>query len=574
MSEVPVQRSGLNILVVDDDEDDYLITRQICNRIQEVKINVEWAPGYDPALEQISAGEYDVILIDYRLGASTGIELLREITPHTDVPCILLTGQGGREVDLEAMESGATDYLAKTELTPVVLERTLRYALERKRAEERLNRLALYDTLTGLANRSLFRDRLDRELSRATRFGHSIALMFIDLDGFKTVNDTLGHDVGDELIKVAANRLSACTRQIDTVARLGGDEFVIILAGLEDTHEAIPVAERILVSLSRPFHFGGQDVQVTGSIGITFYPDDSNDADVLIKNADMAMYSAKANGRNGFELYRTEMAIKAARQLDLQRSLRHALDRDEFVLHYQPQIDVTSGKICGVEALLRWQRPSGELIAPGDFMPVLEEMHLINDVGDWVVKDACKQFRSWWAAKVPVPRISVNVSRAQLRRRGFVVTLKECLAETGMDPTCLSLELTESALIADDVLADTMLREITALGATIALDDFGTGYSSLACLRDFPIAALKIDRAFVKGLPDSTADAALATTIVAMAQAMGLRVIAEGVETKEQAEFLAARGCNLQQGFLFSRAVPPDQFVEECKRRGVTDGPV
>ena len=430
-----------------------------------------------------------------------------------------------------------------------------------KRAEEKLAHLAHHDTLTGLPNRNLLRDRLPQVLSRARRNRSNVGMMFIDLDRFKVINDTLGHTVGDMLLVEVGRRLTHCTRGGDTVARLGGDEFAVLLPDLPEARTAGMVAQKILDTLAKPMQLDGHEVYVNASIGITLFPEDAEGEDVLIRNADMAMYSAKDRGRANYVFFSAEMNARTAQFLELESRLRHALTRDEFVLHYQPRINVQTGHITGAEALLRW-RPNGsaKLVAPMEFIPLLEETGMIVPVGEWVLAAAFEQVLRCQARGFgPVP-IAVNVSPRQFQRRELVPALRRLLASTGVAAGLIELEITEGLVMLDTDYSVTAMREINALGVPIVIDDFGTGYSSLAYLKRFAIDRLKIDRSFIHDLASDANDAAIITAVIAMAHKLGFGVVAEGVETQEQMDFLHACGCDEMQGNLFSPAVEMEQF--------------
>lgn len=452
----------------------------------------------------------------------------------------------------------------------------LRDLTERRHAEERQRRLANYDSLTGLPNRSLFRDRLEQAMSRARRSGTQVALMFLDLDRFKTINDSLGHDAGDRLLRHVAHTLMQALRECDSVApaavtrpigdegfvvsRLGGDEFTVIAEALADSESAAAIAQRIQRALERPFDLGGEEVIVTTSIGITMYPADNSPLDDLLKHADMAMYRAKELGRNGFQFYSEAMNADLARRLQLENRLRHALERGEFVLHFQPKAGLVDGALTGAEALLRWQ-PDGEaLVAPEAFVPLLEETGLIVPVGEWVIGEALRQIAVWRSLGLPALRVAVNVSGRQLRNGDLVEVVRRQLAAHAVPAALLELELTESVLMDNDLHARTM-QELAGLGVGLAIDDFGTGYSSLSYLKRFCVDTLKIDRSFVRDTPTDPEDNAITRAIIAMGKSLNLRVVAEGVESRAQADFLAASGCDEMQGWLLGRAMPPERFL-------------
>ncbi|WP_338513812.1 EAL domain-containing protein [Pseudomonas poae] len=435
---------------------------------------------------------------------------------------------------------------------------------ERKASEQRIHRLAYYDALTHLPNRTLFQDRLHTALQSAERQKSWVVLMFLDLDRFKPINDSLGHAAGDRMLKEMAIRLLGCVAEDDTVARMGGDEFTLLLqpgASRElALNRAIHVAEQILASLVKPFVLEGREFFVTASIGIALSPQDGNELSQLMKNADTAMYHAKERGKNNFQFYQADMNASALERLELESDLRHALEQDEFVLYYQPQFSGDGKRLTGAEALLRWRHPRRGLVPPGDFIPVLEELGLVVDVGDWVLSEACRQLKTWHQSKVRVPKVSVNISARQFSDGQLGTRIATILKDTGLPPACLELELTESILMREVNEAMQILASLKNLGLSIAVDDFGTGYSSLNYLKQFPIDVLKIDRTFVDGLPSGEQDAQIARAIIAMAHSLNLAVIAEGVETHEQLDFLREHGCDEVQGYLFGRPMPANRF--------------
>ncbi|CAI8700882.1 diguanylate cyclase [Pseudomonas sp. IT-P12] len=435
---------------------------------------------------------------------------------------------------------------------------------ERKASEQRIHRLAYYDALTHLPNRTLFQDRLHTALQSAERQKSWVVLMFLDLDRFKPINDSLGHAAGDRMLKEMATRLLGCVDDDDTVARMGGDEFTLLLQPRVNRevalNRAIHVAEQILASLVKPFVLEGREFFVTASIGIALSPQDGNELSQLMKNADTAMYHAKERGKNNFQFYQTDMNASALERLELESDLRHALDQNEFILYYQPQFSGDGKRLTGAEALLRWRHPRRGLVPPGDFIPVLEELGLVVDVGDWVIREACSQLKTWHQSKVRVPKVSVNISARQFSDGQLGTRIANILKETGLPPACLELELTESILMREVSEAMQILDGLKNLGLSIAVDDFGTGYSSLNYLKQFPIDVLKIDRTFVDGLPSGEQDAQIARAIIAMAHSLNLAVIAEGVETHEQLDFLREHGCDEVQGYLFGRPMAAGRF--------------
>jgi diguanylate cyclase (GGDEF)-like protein/PAS domain S-box-containing protein len=426
---------------------------------------------------------------------------------------------------------------------------------QRKNYEAELERMASFDTLTGLANRNLFQDRLSQAIVHAHRNSGLIAVVVLDLDGFKLVNDSLGHHTGDMLLREVAARLSACVRELDTVARLGGDEFVIAMPDLGKVEDAVIIADKLLKAISVSMRCDAQDLYSTASIGISLYPQDGGDAESLLKHAELAMYRAKEQGRNRYQYYAPEMNRRVADSLSLGNDLHRALERSEFTLHYQPQVDLKAGNIVGVEALLRWQHPKLGWVSPASFIPVAEECGLIVPLGNWVLQQACRAARAWHDQGYAIV-VAVNLSARQIRERGFVQSVRDALLASGLDARYLELELTESILIEQADFVFEVLQQLREMGVELSLDDFGTGYSSLSYLKRFPISRLKIDQSFVRDIVSDPEDAAIVGAIISMAHNLKLRVIAEGVETVEQLAFLRLRHCDEMQGYYFSRPVP------------------
>ena len=451
--------------------------------------------------------------------------------------------------------------LSQTESPPVFVA-IIQDITERRQAEERLRHLAHHDPLTDLPNRILLLDRLNQAMQEANRLDRLVAVMFLDLDHFKTINDTLGHDIGDALLKAVAERLRASVRPGDTISRLGGDEFTITLANVAHVDDVIHVAQKIIGHFISPFRIGGRDLFISPSIGITLYPLDEKDAESLLRDADVAMYRAKELGRNRFQFYTPELNVRAARRLELETGLRQAIERQEFILHYQPLVDLKTGRIRGMEALLRWQHPEFGLIQPLDFIPIAEETGLIVPIGEWVLKTACAQIKAWHDTGFPALQVAVNLSSNQLRDKNLIDVVKQALDSAGLEARYLDLELTESVLMQDMDLAVTILKELKAVGVSFSLDDFGTGYSSLSYLKRFPIDYLKIDRSFVHDITTDSFGAGLVQAIIAMANVLNIKVIAEGVETQEQLEFLRHHGCDITQGYYCSKPLAVEPFTE------------
>ncbi|MBI5333402.1 MAG: EAL domain-containing protein [Burkholderiales bacterium] len=441
--------------------------------------------------------------------------------------------------------------------------------VSRRRAlEESLLQQAAHDALTGLANRRHFTERMGQMLAHARRQQQQLAVMFIDLDHFKKTNDTLGHEMGDRLLCEIAARLRGALRESDLLARMGGDEFAVVLADMAHSGDANIVARKLLDLLLKPVCIDGHEMLVGASIGITLFPHDGQAAEELLRHADLAMYRAKASGRNAWCFYQPEMNERMRERVDLERDLHHALERGELSLHYQPRVRLADGALTGFEALLRWRHPTRGPIGPDVFIPIAEETGLIVPIGEWVLRQACCQARAWAAAGLPRLQVAVNVSARQLSDAAFPRRVRQALADTGWPAELLELEITETALMQDTAQSAGLLRELKSLGARTAVDDFGTGYSSLAYLKAFPLHRLKVDRSFVAGVQDEGDDRVIASTIIVLAQSLGLQVTAEGVETAEQAACLLQHGCDEAQGYHFGRPVPAEEFEAMLRGRG------
>jgi diguanylate cyclase (GGDEF)-like protein len=571
-----MSKKVLRVLLIDDDEDDYILTKDLLSEVEGTKYELEWVETYSAGLKALRRNNYDVCLLDYLLGEHTGLELLREaIDAGCKIPIILLTGKGAHDVDIKAMKAGAADYLDKREINAQLLERSIRYAIERKRAEERILRIAYYDSLTNLPNRVLFQDRLKQALAYAKRYKRNVAILFLDLDNFKRINDTLEHRLGDLLLKGVAERLANYLRRTDTiarqginaldntVARLGGDEFTILLTEINSLQDAAKVAQRILNILAQPFLLDRHEVFITASIGIAIYPSDGEDVDSLLKNADTAMYHAKDQGKNNFQFYKQSMGATAFERLNLENSLRKAMEREEFIVYYQPRMDIRAGKIIGTEALVRWKHPDKGLIPPAEFIPLAEETGIILPIDEWVLKTACEQNKAWQRLGFSRTRISVsmNLSGQQFRQENLIKVVAKVLDDSKLDPHYLELEITESVIMKNAETAVTMLHKLKDMGVQLSMDDFGTGYSSFSYLKRFPLDKVKIDRSFIKDISKKDQDAAIVKAIIAMAHTLKLRVIAEGVETEQQLAFLRKQGCDEMQGYLLSPPLPPEKVL-------------
>jgi diguanylate cyclase (GGDEF)-like protein/PAS domain S-box-containing protein len=499
-----------------------------------------------------------------------------------------LATEGGK--DASSMTSCTNCILVRRDGSEVGIESTTTLILERDKSATgtivvfrdvstarakslEMSHLANHDVLTDLPNRVLFNDRLTQAIALAERHGKQLAVMFIDLDHFKKINDSLGHDVGDKLLKSVAGRLKACVRRSDTISRLGGDEFVLLLSQVEHAEDAAISARKTLRALTLPYMIDGKSLDVNVSIGMSTYPNDGQDAESLVNRADNAMYEAKRCGRNNYQFFRHEMHALLAERQSLEADLRCALGRNEFVLHYQPILNLQTGQIAGMEALIRWLHPQRGLIYPGQFVPIAEECGLILTIGQWVLVEACKQARAWLDAGLRVVRISVNVSATEFCAKDFLSGVRAALIATGVEPMNLELELTESVLMDDAEAAVVTLVKLKTMGVRVAIDDFGTGYSSFTYLRRFPSDALKLDQSFVHDIMSDPRDAAIVRAIINMGVSLSQRIIAEGVETSAQLEFLRRHGCAEGQGFYFSRPVVAER-VANLFKVGILDGVV
>lgn len=510
---------------------------------------------------------FHLLMWDFRLSDPDGFETLEKVkTVATELPVVVLADSDDAADALQALRIGVQDYIIRGEAEPAALGRSLRHAIERHRLLAQLRKagaqarfLATHDGLTRLANRSAFQAILARAMAHAERRGTRLAVLFLDLDGFKHINDTLGHSVGDNLICQAAERLAGCVRKADLLARLGGDEFVVMLQDTDQEHAPAKVAQLLLDALSRPFVLEGTEYWITASIGIAVFPRDGADRDALIRNADAAMYKAKAAGRNNFQFYSQTMGPAAVKRLDLERKLRRAFAEGNLELHYQPVVDVVEERVTGAEALLRWSDPELGGVAPSDAVAIAEETGLIGQLGNWVLETACRDAAHWQREVEPL-RVLVNISAHQLVQGSLRESVVRSLWETGLRPENLDIELTETAFMRNEASAVAVLHDLKAIGVEVSLDDFGTGFSSLSYLKKIPVDTLKIDQSFVHDICVDADDAAITAAILSIAKNLSLKVIAEGVESVDQLDLLAAHGCRMMQGYLFSPPVPADAF--------------
>jgi diguanylate cyclase (GGDEF)-like protein/PAS domain S-box-containing protein len=685
------------LLLVEDNPGDVRLLREMFSEQGLHNTELTHVGRMSDAEHRLASGLFDIILLDLGLPDAQGLGAVRRAhaaAPRT--PLVVLTGMDDESLATEALQEGAQDYLIKGKLDARGLLRALRYAVERKNAEEALfvekeraqvtlncigdavictdisgnitflnlvaekmtgwswaeatgrpmaevfriqdatshdttpnpmeiavgqNRTvhlpsncilirrdgfefpiedsvapihnregqatgavivfrdvsaaramvvqmthsAEHDFLTGLPNRMLFNDRLSQAITLAPRHNKKVGVLFLDLDGFKHINDSLGHPIGDKLLQSIAKCLVNCVRSSDTVSRQGGDEFVVLLSEMEQSEDAAISALRMLQAVAEPHSIDHHDLHVTTSIGVSVYPDDGKDAETLIKNADTAMYQAKENGRQSYQFFKPAMNVRAVERQSIEENLRRALERQEFLLHYQPKINLRTGEITGAEALIRWTHPTRGPVSPAQFIPIAEDCGLILPIGQWVLREACKQARAWVDAGLPLATMAVNISSMEFRDDGFLESVFTTLKETGLDPKSLELELTESVLMKRAESAASVLKTLRASGVQIAVDDFGTGYSSLSYLRKFPIDALKIDQSFVRQITTARDDTTIVTAVISMGRSLNLRVVAEGVETQEELEFLRAHLCDEAQGYYFSRPVLPQHFAKLLK---------
>jgi diguanylate cyclase (GGDEF)-like protein len=590
----------ITVLLIEDNPGDARLIEDMLAQMPGLKF--AWANGLSAGISHLRSNRTDVVLLDLGLPESIGLNTLHRLLAEVpEAPTlIVLSGTSDEKVAVQAVQSGAQDYLVKGQVDAPLLMRSIRYAMERsqaeralrqahnelerrvaertaelantiaalqveiaerKQAEAQIRRMVHYDALTGLPNRLLLQDRLDQAIVHAHRTNGRVAILFIDLDYFKNINDSLGHHVGDRLLQLASVRLQMCLREEDSVARLGGDEFVLSLPLESDSTDAARVAQKALDTLAQPFTVEEHQLHLSGSIGISVYPEDGVDVETLMRTADTAMYHAKEMGRGNFQFFTASLNHAVQQRLIVGKRLRQAMARDEFVLHYQPQVEMESGRIFSAEALLRWRPTGAEPISCGAFIANAEESGLIVPIGEWVLRQACAQLKTWRDSGHPDLQMAVNLSPRQLEQPGFCALIGSILDQAGIPADALELEITEGTLMRRSEGNLATLVQLSGMGVRLSLDDFGTGYSSLAYLQRFPVHALKIDQSFVRDIGTDPKDSALITAIIAMATSLHLTVIAEGVESMEQAEFLRSHACPAAQGYYYSKALPPQLFV-------------
>ena len=544
----------MKLLLVEDNPADADFLAASLRRQRASDIQIVNVPTLEQAISQLSLDKFDVVLLDLHLPDGSGLQCLDAIQAvDNEIPIVVLSGQDDEEFAVSVLNKGAQDYLVKWDGQGHSILRSIRYAMERKKADLRLTYLAQYDPLTGIPNRQFFNDQLTRATARARRDGRKVSLLYLDLDAFKVVNDTLGHDAGDQLLQEVADRIRRSVRAGDVVARLGGDEFAVLLEGLAAPRDVEAMASGLLEVISKPYHIADRQLTITTSIGITVYPSDNADTQMLLKNADIAMYKAKDSGRNTFKFFHQAMHASLMEYHELERDLREALQLGQFHLAYQPKVNVHINQLQGLEALLRWNSPTRGVVNPNDFIPVAEESGHIIPLGYWVLHEVCRAINAWREKGLTLVPVSVNVSARQFQQPEFHRRIADVLAKHDIDPSLIEIELTEGLMMEDTEAAQRELAQLKKIGLRISIDDFGTGYSCLSYLRRFPIDVLKIDRSFVKEIGTSRDGESIIDAIISLAKSLRLETVAEGVETPAQLNYLLDHGCHVVQGFLFGK---------------------
>lgn len=601
--------NGINILLIEDNPGDARLIDLMLAEPTALACRLQWRDDLTSGLACLNSQPIDLLLLDLGLPECSGLATLRAVQAQVSkLPAlVVLSGLSDEDVALRAVQAGAQDYLVKGRVDSALLVRAIRYAIERSRAEEALRQahahlesrvqertaelagavaalkceiaerelaeahiryMAHYDGLTGLPNRALFQDRLTQAIAHAHRKQSQVAVLLLDLDYFKHINDSLGHQMGDRLLQAVAGRLQQCLREGDSVARLGGDEFVLCLTALPGSIDAAAVAKKVQETLHPSFVIEGNQLHVSASIGISLYPDDGKTTEALMSAADTAMYRAKDIGRRNYQFFTPALNRAVQERIEQEQQLRLALLHDELELYYQPQVDLESGRIVSAEALLRWHPPGKNAISCGTFIAVAEETGLILPLGEWTLAQACQQLKRWQDAGHSAMRVAVNLSPRQFYQDDFQRNIEDIIAASGVAPGSVELEITEGILLQrnEDNLAK--LHQLSDMGIGLSVDDFGTGYSSLAYLQRFPVDGLKIDQSFVRAINEDRGATALVTAIISMARSLNLKVLAEGVETEEQIRFLRSHGCRYGQGFFYSQAVPGDELQQFLSGQG------
>jgi diguanylate cyclase (GGDEF)-like protein len=570
-------RNAVSVLLVGGESDRAEELRETLEASRAMAFLFTHAERLSAAVDVLDSTAVDVMLLLVSKEDEDGLGLLAQARIRApDLPIVILSENDDENEALQALRIGARGYLLQSEVNTRLLVTTLTAALgshktiaQLNQARERARHMATHDQLTGLPNRILFNDRLNQSVATARRNGQKLAVLFLDLDGFKTVNDTLGHAVGDGLLRAIAGHLTDGLRGSDTAARLGGDEFGMLLTNLSGELDAANVAGKILDALAKPMILRNRSILTTASIGIATYPRNGTEPEELVKKADTAMYHAKERGRNRYKFYTSDMNATVLRRVALESRLRTAAEDGGLRLYYQPQFDLRRERMVGAEALLRWKHPKLGLLAPQEFLPLAEESGFILSIGEWVLRTACKQNAEWQNLGHPGFRVAVNVSAQQFQEPNFVSVVCDALEESGLAPELLELEITESILVQDAEVTVNVMDSLKRLGVHLAIDDFGTGYSALSYLKHLPIDVLKIDQSFVRSLHTDPADATIVETIVRMAKGLNLSTVAEGVENREQLLLLGSYGCHRMQGFLFGKPAPPDVFLDFIAQPGI-----
>ena len=548
------------VVLADDDPSIRLMVRHVLES-EDYEI-VEAEDGLD-AIKAVEKQHPALVLLDAVMPGLDGFTTCQQLKErgHADVPVIMLTGLDDDASVERAYDVGAIDYITKP-IKWAVLKHRVRSIVKSVMAERKIQRLEYRDTLTQLPNRLLFVDRLEQAIVRAERHRESIALMVVDIDDFKLVNDSFGHEAGDKLIKAVADLLSRSMRRADTVARLGGDEFAIIIENIDGEDDAISIADNVTTILEHNVRLDDQETFTSASVGIAMFPDDGADAGTLLKNADTAMFRAKEKGRRCFQFYKPEMSVNAMERLELENSIRLALENNELVIHYQPTVDVHNNEISGVEALLRWQHPEKGIISPDDFLQVAIDSGLIVSIGEWMIKTICHQLRVWKDAGMENQNVSINLAAKQFKDQDLITAFKIAMAEHQIEASELTIEVTEKTLISSEGEIEDTLIKLHDMGMTITIDDFGIGFASLTNLKDLPIDVVKIDAVFIAGVPENEQDVAVVTAIAGLTRGLKLKLLAEGIENERQLNMLKGLGCQYAQGFYWSKALPADQYEQ------------
>lgn len=554
----------INILLVEDNPADRRLVAERLGNNRKNHFHLVYAERISEALQALSQQTISVILLDLQLPDGRDLDSLVKIhAAATGIPIVVISEIEDESLALRALQLGAQDFLVKWHTNEHLLVRAVQYALERKQVEEHLYHLAHHDTLTGLPNRKLFYEQLRKAIAMARRNDHLLAIKFLDLGGFKQVNDSMGHHCGDQLLQMVAQRLANCVRETDCLARMGGDEFIIAFT-VSKIEDATAAANKVLDVFAEPFTVDGRELQTRASIGISIYPADGEDMESLIRNADMAMYRAKTESSetSRYWFYSPEFNARTAELKQVEEQLQNALTNKEFAVYYQPQVDIHNGNLIGMEALLRWEHPTRGLLMPSNFLQMFEETGFMTTAGEWVLQEACNQNKAWQDAGHPPMVVAVNISSHELRHKDFTSMVRNVLEQTGLDPQWLELEIREQAISDDENLALLRLTEIAALGVRIALDNLGHSHIPLSFLTRFPIHAIKIDRSIVTDVATDANHAAVAKAVIAVARVLNIKGLAEGVETQEQLNFFKTERCDDAQGYMFGKPLPPQACAE------------